>query len=80
MKVHVVGLSALLIVSGLTIPVFAKDFEVSVPGWAKMSQKKKDAAVKNIARKNNLKQGRDKIIINDAETSYFIDCWILGQC
>jgi hypothetical protein len=63
MKVHVAALFALLIVGSLAVPVFARDVKVQVPGWEKMSDKDKAKTIKEISRKNNLKPGRDKIII-----------------
>jgi hypothetical protein len=80
MKVHVAALSALLIVGSLAVPVLARDVKVQVPGWEKMSDKDKAKTKQEITRKNKLKPGEDKIVI-DYETWWGEDfCRAVGIC
>jgi hypothetical protein len=67
MKVHVTAFFALLIIGGLAVPVSARDVNVQVPGWQKMSDKDKAKIKKEITRKNKLKPGEDKIVITDTK-------------
>jgi hypothetical protein len=80
MKVRVAALSALLIVGGITLPVWARDVKVQVSGWETKSDEDKAKTIREISRKNNLKQGRDKIIIQDAQGSWVFECLFFGKC
>ena len=90
MKVHVPALLALLVVGGVAFPVCARDYKTSIPGWTQMSKEDQDKLIKEITRKNHLKPGRDKIIIednrivpNDKTYSYYSErgnsfiCWFI---